>query len=752
MNLFAPFLPVFGALRFGPSGVSGFLLMLGLALAAVAVALVAYRSTQPALTPGRRAILTGARTLALLIVLFMLAEPVWNQRKDVRVPPGVLLLVDDSGSMDIADADGSTRLEQATFLRDRARGALAQSSDDAQVWMGQGARRLEVSTPAAESGGGSRRSRGEGTNLPGLLLSSAQRHLEDNLSAILLFTDGVNTAANAPSLAGLNVPVFPVAVGDTVGSADVLLDRVRYPSLAYRGERIEVSAEVVARGGSAGATWAVLSRAGAPVDSVRVQWPDGGGRQPIRFEAVADSLGLMNLMLDVLPLEGESLTENNRVQVGMEVRKERLRITMVQARPSWDFHFLSRHATRDLRFDFQGVYRNENGWRVAGTDSTWTMPQRTEDATETDLWVVGSLSDFNDVLTNGPAIVSSVEAGAGLLVLAGRANRGAVRSLPQRAREVLPLWPGSSARWLRTRFSTEAAPAGRLHPVLAASSETGSVIDRLAELPPLWAVVSPAVVAQDADLLIEGSGAGSTYPLLAFRPHGAGRVASWVGTPLWSWSFWRLGQDDSEGVFNALMGNLFYFLAEGGERTRLRLHLPRPVLAQGQEATLRALALDQRLQPDAVHDVWLEWAQAAAPDSLLEPSGRARMNLDPDTAGGRVLPLPSLPAGEYRMRVALEEDDSRITSAWQPLLVDPYSVEFLDPRVDMPALAAIAAATGGRVLSASEVGEWSASVPLQAKQAVLTGRLDLWDSPWIFMPLIALLGFEWGMRKRWGLV
>jgi hypothetical protein len=754
--LFASMLPSATSLHLSLGGVGGSLLLAALCATAIVVAVLAYRDTQPELSVTRRWLLTTLRALVLLLVIAMLAEPILLERKDVSIPPGLLLLVDNSGSMAIRSPDGTRRLDEARRLRDQVVADLGQLGGSHRVWVGEGARRLTTSRPAeAMTRSGARGVLGEGTDLPALLLSAAQRHLEDNLAAILLFSDGVSTSQSSPSLAGLGIPVYLVAVGDSLGPADVRLDRVHYPPLAYRNERVEIDAEVAATATSAGSTWTVLSRGDTPVDSTLVSWPEGGGRTTVRFEVAADSLGLRHLSLRAAPVAGETLSENNQVQIAIEVRKERLHITYVQAQPSWSFHFLARQAARDARFEFEGVHQAETGWRIAGTDSTWTPPRTVAQMRDVDLWVVGSLEDLAVFAASPAPLTAAVDAGAGLLVLAGEPARRSLPPVPGSVAGLLPLRPQSGSIWQMARFRVEPTVAGRGHPVLALAPDLGDVQARLLQMPPLWAVASQMTLAPDADVLLQADGARTDLPLLAVRSQGNGRVAVWGGSPLWSWSFWRLGSaDDNEAVFQSLFGNLLYYLAEGGDRTRLRLNLPQSVLAQGQDALLRATALDRRLQPDPVHDVWLEWVPGhlSPDDSLAEASGRARMDPDPRTPGGRQLAVPALPPGEYSIRVALEEDGSRITSAWQDLVVDPYSVEFQHPQVDRGALLRIAQATRGDVLAPDELHDWPSHLALQPRQAVLSGRIDLWDSLFLFLPLLILLALEWVLRKRWGLV
>jgi len=408
----------------------------------------------------------------------------------------------------------------------------------------------------------------------------------------------------------------------------------------------------------------------------------------------------------------------------------------------------------DPRFEVQAVYRRELGWSVAGSDSAWTPPRTLEDVAGVDAWIVASLEDLTELSNSAPGLTESVENGAGLFVLFGDARRRSLPALTGKALALLPVEIQAGARWVQSRYRVRPTASGRRHPALAFPSELGGAAELLESMPPLWEAVPQLRVRTDAEELLRVQAEELSAPLLTLGPKGRGMVASWSAAPLWTWSFWRLGDTEGQAVFDALIGNLIYFLAEGGDRNRLQLVLPRPVVSQGEDAPLRAVTLDPRMQPDAASDLWLEWRadEGAAPDSLAEAGARARMDLDPGTPGGRRLALPALPAGRYHFRVALEEEDVRLVSPWQELGVDPYSVEFREPGVDRAALARIARSTGGTTINADELDAWVSSLDLQTEERVSVHRLSLWASLKLFLPLLGLLSLEWLLRRRWGLV
>jgi hypothetical protein len=710
------------------------------------VALRAYRGTEPRVFGGQRALLVTLRALALLTLILMLAEPVLFQSRSEDVHPSLLVLVDNSASMGIATPGGGTRYEEAMVERGRIATVVREQHRDTPLWFGEGSRRLEHSTRgAAASGEGPT---GEGTDLRALLVSATQRHLEDELAGIVLLSDGVITSTETrASLAGLNVPVWAVAVGDSAGLSDLGLSRVRYPSRVPRGDRLAIEGEVVVRSALAGATSVRLRRGTVPVDSLSVVWEPGTSRHPFEFVVDSDSVGYARYEIDLEPLDDETVIRNNRIQVGVRVEKDRLRVLQFSSRPGWDTHFMRNAAARDPRIEWTTVYRTPAGMRVAGTDSTLVWPMDAEALAAVDLFVATLSEDLVMIGAGDAGVLEAVRSGAGLWIVAGDASDQP--AWPSSIRSVAPLVPGRRARWIPTEARAELPAEARSHPVWALAPEAGGLDESLGRVPPLQARIMPMDLSGEADVLLRTRGAGGQAPILAARQVGQGRVVVWNGAPFWSWSFWQLGDEGTQPFFGALIGNLVTWMAEGGDRERLRLQIPRPVVARGEAVELRALALDPQMRPDAKQDVWLEWAPADA-DSIV--AGRVRMAPDTATPGARSAELPSLAAGEYLLRATLEENSSSLHSSWEPLTVDAYSVEFRDPRVDRLRLASLARATGGDLLSGPDLAPWARSLELDQRQRISTGRIDLGSRLWLLIPLLGFLSVEWALRKRAGLI
>jgi hypothetical protein len=111
-------------------------------------------------------------------------------------------------------------------------------------------------------------------------------------------------------------------------------------------------------------------------------------------------------------------------------------------------------------------------------------------------------------------------------------------------------------------------------------------------------------------------------------------------------------------------------------------------------------------------------------------------------------------AGDYTLIVKASVGGAPIGSAQARFLVYDQDLELDNPAADRGMLESLAAMTNGRTVAADQLGQLFASIKEQLEQLeveTMTKR-TLWDTWPFFLLLIALLGVEWWLRKKWGLV
>ena len=83
--------------------------------------------------------------------------------------------------------------------------------------------------------------------------------------------------------------------------------------------------------------------------------------------------------------------------------------------------------------------------------------------------------------------------------------------------------------------------------------------------------------------------------------------------------------------------------------------------------------------------------------------------------------------------------------------VDAWSLETARVAPDSATLAAVAEAGGGSSSGEAQVGRWAQSLETRALVRPRRESLRLWESPWVFALVVALLATEWAWRRRRGL-
>jgi len=133
----------------------------------------------------------------------------------------------------------------------------------------------------------------------------------------------------------------------------------------------------------------------------------------------------------------------------------------------------------------------------------------------------------------------------------------------------------------------------------------------------------------------------------------------------------------------------------------------------------------------------------------LQPSGRDEKLLGSFTETDL--------SGEYRVTVTASATGEIQGTATARFLVPDQDMELDQPAAEPTLLAALAnltAEAGGRGLAPEELPELLEQLQSRTTEfeEEISRHRTLWDTWPLFLTLVAVLGTEWWLRKRWGLV
>ncbi|MFN2371637.1 MAG: hypothetical protein ABR506_10885 [Candidatus Krumholzibacteriia bacterium] len=728
------------------------------AAGAVLWAVAMYRRTRPAVAPRLRRTLMALRAAAFVLLVAAVAAPVVSRLGSDTVPAEVLVVVEDSGSMAVGDAAaGRPRWQQAVRVAALADSLAGAAGHEARVTVlaGNGLGALAPLVAEAEPDA-------RGTDLNALAGQALRRAAGGPVRALVLVSDGQETRSAGPARGAAAAPrAVVVGVGDPQGPADRMIRDLRYPDTVHRGDGIVVELLVDHRPAAAAATGdlrvTLTGPEGVLADTVLAAT---GGAVPVTLTVPADAEGLLVGELTVSPLDNERFLANNSASLAVDVRRARARVLLLADRPGWDVRFLAQAAAAEPRLDLTVVHPTAGGMVRADSLVAWTPPAGLRAWQPWDAVVVTGWRGPLGAL-DWPGLAAAVRQGKGLLVLpgAGADLPGSPGRPPSDLADLLPIsgephWMWQGGAW------PVAVAGGQRHPLLA------GVAEGVGQWPPVLDLVPARLQPEALGLLAarerHAAGDSAGLPLLAAGRADQGRVVWYGGRRLWELAFAEVasgragagGVQGGEGAGRRLLRNLLVWVAVGDRDAGLVFAGRRNVHPEGEPIGLEARWRDVRGAPVTGRAATVRVRRADADSSRFPVRTHA---LRPAADGALTVELPPLPPGRWEATLQ-GAGDPPVEGATLAFVVAAQSVEAGQVRRDQRRLDLLARSLDAAVVDGDGAGlaaslaaalapvDWSPTVTPRRQ------RLDLW-SGWPFLSLVvALLGGEWYLRRRHGLL
>jgi uncharacterized membrane protein len=709
-------------------------MVISLALA-LGVAYWAYRRTNPPL-PGRlKGLLFALRAGAVFLLAFVLLEPIlsllWRRVEE----PVVALLVDTSASMSISEGPQDRLAQVRAFLDGPVLDEIASKNrvepyrfaQEAHPWQGDSLKATGLATDMAQA------------------LEMARGELsEENLSAVVILTDGANNLGRNPAhLARMSgLPIFPVGVGSAEARRDISIKDVQVNEVVYVDSRVPVEVTVQSRGLEGQAVPVTLGDGQEVLDSRQITLQGEGREQKVRLEFVPQRAGVQRLSLSIPLQEGELAAENNRRDLSLKVLQSKMRVLLIWGSPGWEFSFLRRSLERDPNLQVTPLVMKKGGGYFLGT-----FPQSEPQLFQHDVVILGDLSVERLGAQQQEWLYRFVtEGGKGLLLLGGpRLRFGPASPLA----DLLPLtMSGGRLRTLEDRFWAQLTPAGRVHPVMSLAEDVLDSEDIWKDLPPFLGLIqfgSPkpgAAVLAVHPALSNGQGKA---PIVAVQRAGIGKTMAVAAYPLWRWDFMLWGLRESSQVYDRFWSNAIRWLTTREEGKLVRVYPESNVFRSGQGIGFRAKLYDENYRPMDRAQVKVTVARGEMPDQVevagdLFESGRR----DGQYRGE----LGVLSPGEYLYRAEVFLGGQLVGEDRGEFMVEEYSLEFERVELNEKLLRTMAETSGGAYFDLESVAQLPDRLQFQSRETTHRREIELWNHPGMLIGLVFLLAAEWTIRKR----
>lgn len=701
-------------------------------VAAIAAIRWFYRRVPETISRMMRLLFATLRGAALAVLIVLLMEPVLSLVRTAHERPVIGVLVDRSRSMAIADATtAATRGEEAIGLlneivlpriaRDAELAAFSFAGDTHSL----GTERLSVMSPPAFDG--------ELTDIAGAFERLGAELAGRNLGAVVVATDGAANVGGSPYDAGLalGVPVFTLGLGESDAGTDIAVREATTNRVSYSGESLPIRVRVSSFGYADGEAVVELREGNVVLDSRSIRLSESGEEAEVTFRVTPAEPGIHRYTVTVPPASGERLTSNNTRVAVTNVFKGRIRVLLAAPRPSFDLSFVRRELEGDPNVELDVVVDLPPG-AVRGAGGAG--PASRQELLEYDLVVL--VEPAVGVPLTVDWLTEYVRTRGGGLLLVGLPVGPDVDGIS----ELSPIIAdGSRIEPAEQRVTLTIA--GESSPVTRVVSDRAENAVVWRQLPPIWAPRSGASIpAGDAAVLAAAGPIDAQVPVVASARRGAGQVISIAAEGIWRW---ELAAGDAR-LLDRLAANAARWLTARDELERVVVQADRDVYAAGEPAVVSAQVYRADFRPAAGAEVTCTVSRGAETVPLAE----FELEADGEFYHGTLDPLPP---GRYVLEASAVLAGEDVGSARGEFTVEEFSLEDSEIRRRSTLLTRLGEETGGGYFTPQTVEEFPDAVPLEWATRTATRELELWNSPWMLLAFVGLLGAEWALRRSKGL-
>lgn len=758
-----------------------------------------------------RMALGAVRCLVLLTLLVVLLEPVLVRILRKWVDSYTLVLVDDSASMDLADAYRDPALgarvrkvmaeeRTPTFRRSAVVQRLLYGDDRRFLRSLTNNNRVRVYSfgsepslhttlrsarerPEANSGGDAGQATlatageadipltatGPTTNVDRALRRAVESLGGAPLAGVIVlsdggFNDGPPAAEAARFARERRIPIYTVGIGDPSPPRNLRVAEIDAPENVFQKDPFAVTARLAAEGLD-GETVSVRLRErseidggeGVVVDSRTVTIVAGGGIGPMTFERRQERVGRFTYTVEVGPVVNESVTDDNARQTSVNVMDARLRVLVVSGGPGWDYRYLTTLLQRDETVDVSCWLQSADLNAVRdGNTIIDHLPRLAEEILAYDVIVLMD-PDRVEFDESWARLIDRfvTEHGGGVLLAAARARTPAFLREPMLKPlvDLLPVALDPEADLILNQIGHYQLRGAALE---IPDASFGHPVMRLADDP-----VSTKLLWQ---------GIGDVYwhyPVLREKPvatvlmrHGDPRMRNSYGAHVLA-----AVQFVGAGRTGFLAFDTTFRWRRHGEIlfdrfwVQLVRYLAEGKLLGGTRQVMLQIENDQVSLGEAVSVTArllnerfepIQRDEVTATFQIEDERGQFTLATRRDRPGwfeGRFVPDRT---GAYRVSVRLPGlDASGDGEVSREVRVSRPNVEVLRPQMDRGELVALAeGSAGGRYFELDELAELAELIPDLHEEVPIRSRpTTLWDNGWMLMWLVGLLSLEWFLRK-----
>ncbi|MDF0705648.1 VWA domain-containing protein [Flagellimonas okinawensis] len=559
-------------------------------------------------------ILAALRFITLFCGLLLLINPKFVSKDYFVEKANLILLVDNSTSMD----DASSREEISQVIEQiKQNSAINEKFTVHQYGFGNSI----TSTDSIQFNKGN-------TDISQALSTLNEVFVNGN-NAIVLFSDGNQTLGRDYEYTTLteNSSVFPVIVGDTTQYEDVSVGLINVNKYAFLRNSFPIETTIRYQGSRTVSSTVTIFINGGRVHQERINLSATNNSQTLNTLVEAQSVGIKTIKIDVSALENERNSANNSKETAIEVIDEKTNVAIISDMLHPDIGALKK-----------SIESNEQ--------RTVTLLKPT--ASQAELEDMGLLVLYQPNLNFRSVYEFLNNSGGNYFTITGsktdwnflnQTQKSFTISGSRQPEDILPVLNNTFGLFGLGDFNVDG-------------------------FPPLKGTLADIQLKKENELVMtqQLQGINLEKPLFAFLSESGTREAVLFGEDIWRWRAQVYRNDQSFDSFDDFIGNLMVYLSSNKKRNRLELDYEL-VFDNASMAKIRASYFDESYQFDANATISISLTGKENEFSRVSPLLLKGSFYEVD--------LSDLEAGEYEFTVTVQDENLNRSGTFRILDFNP---------------------------------------------------------------------------------
>lgn len=714
-----------------------FWIILILASLILIVTFLYYKRTNPEIPLKWKIFLIIVRSLALFLLLFVLAEPILSFLKNFYKKPEVAVLIDNSQSMKFTFGQ-TNKKEQLTNLLSKS-GILNFDKFPISFFsFGQQTRLIENFRPDSCNLNENE------TNLSSALRAIYNLKDENNIQALILISDGIYNAGEnpIPFATKLGIPILTIAIGDTFSPKDIAITNIITSDEAFIGKEQPIKVNIRANGYNKSLKVALIEEKSTLEEKI-IELTNEMEDYSITFSYKPSQEGFRKLIIQAKELPEEFTQLNNQQSVIIKVRKNKNKFVIFSGYPNPDISFINRIITSQ-----EG---NEARLFIQKKAGEFYEPQPTKKELEEANGIVlvsFPISSTPENIINW--IAEELSKGKSLLFISGYGTDYRRLKLLE---EFLPF------SLISNNLSEFVFVANFHHsqignPLLKITG-TDKDIELLNQLPPIFRTELITRIKPESEILanVKINNVDLKEPFLLYREFQNQKSVSILGYGLYRWQLLGLSikeinnpNQQNIDIGTTLIANILNWLTVTQEFKKSKFSLAKNKLTSNEKLRAKAQVFDESFAPinDAIVKI-----------KIRKENNIFEFVLPQIGSGLYFTEIGPFPEGDYNYEAEIRKGKAILGSSSGRFVVEKANLEYLDFKTKNELLRYISQQTGGKHFTWNEITDLTDYLNnLNLKTLVVTKQNDyqIWNSLPLLLIGIALFSLEWFIRKKLNLI